>query len=392
MKNLGPTIGAIFLIIGTAIGGGMLALPVVTASAGFWVSALYLTIYWLMMTTGAFFLLELSLRFPPGTDLITLAKHSFGHIGKVFTWIIYLGLLYTLLSAYMAGGGELITHWLSLTPIKPFPGLGTILFTIVMGTLVCWGMQAVDKTNRAIMSFKLIALVLLFIIILPLSGHTHSSGQLTSLLPHLMVIITAFGFAIVIPSLRSHLGTDKKRLRIIVLIGSLIPLICYLLWEAAIFSVIPQTGPHSLAQLAHTHSAVSLFVLLTSQLHSPFLNLVIPVFTSLCLLTSFLGVGISLLHFLSDGIPLRSPALKTSVVRLVTFIPPMAIVLWLPSLFIYGLRAAGFFCVLLLVILPITMMWRLSQTEKKHWIFVLTGIFALGLAVFTLVYFPLVNS
>ena len=48
-------IGCTLLVIGTSIGGGMLALPVITAAGGFLKSSLLLIFAWLTMTIGALF-------------------------------------------------------------------------------------------------------------------------------------------------------------------------------------------------------------------------------------------------------------------------------------------------------------------------------------------------
>ena len=59
-------IGGLLLIIGTSIGGGMLALPVANAASGFWNSTIFLILCWLLMTLGAFFILEVNLYLPRG--------------------------------------------------------------------------------------------------------------------------------------------------------------------------------------------------------------------------------------------------------------------------------------------------------------------------------------
>ncbi len=50
--------GGILLIVGTSIGGGMLALPVSMADIGFTNSLFFLVSCWLIMTVGALLLLE----------------------------------------------------------------------------------------------------------------------------------------------------------------------------------------------------------------------------------------------------------------------------------------------------------------------------------------------
>ncbi|MCL5271844.1 MAG: tryptophan/tyrosine permease, partial [Gammaproteobacteria bacterium] len=64
-------IGGILLIVGTSIGGGMLALPVANAATGFWQSSIFLVICWAFMTLGAFFILEANLYLPKGKHMVS---------------------------------------------------------------------------------------------------------------------------------------------------------------------------------------------------------------------------------------------------------------------------------------------------------------------------------
>ena len=91
-------IGGMLLIVGTSIGGGMLALPVAMAKNGFFSSILFLTLCWGVMTLGALLILEVNLHLPPGSNLISMARLTLGWPGQVLAWILYLFLLYTLLA------------------------------------------------------------------------------------------------------------------------------------------------------------------------------------------------------------------------------------------------------------------------------------------------------
>ncbi|ASQ45023.1 Tyrosine-specific transport protein [Legionella clemsonensis] len=96
-------IGGILLIVGTSIGGGMLALPVANAATGFWQSSFFLLICWGAMTLGALFILEANLYLPPGKHMVSMAASTLGKPGLLIAWLSYLFLLYTLLSAYISG-------------------------------------------------------------------------------------------------------------------------------------------------------------------------------------------------------------------------------------------------------------------------------------------------
>lgn len=391
MSKLGQSFGAVFLIIGTAIGGGLLALPVAMAEGGLGYALLYLGIYWLLMTAGAFSILELSIRFPPGSDLITMARKTLGPWGQLLTWVTYLGLLYTLLSAYIGGGGELVVRWLSGW-LSVSALTGAMLFILVMGSLVCCGIYWVDRINRIVMSLKALAFLGLLLVICPHISSYHPYGCWQGLLGSVMVMVTSFGYAIIIPSLRTYFAEDTGRLRRVVWLGSLIPLCCYVVWVVILFHVLPYQGPHSLTVLEKSTSSLSsLMSALVYHVHSQWIVAAVNIFASLCMLTAFLGVGVALIHFLSDGIPLRPSSRKNWLVRFTAFVPPLLMVEMLPQLFYWGIKAAGIFCIVLLVMMPVLMLWRMEIGRGfARIIFRLGAGFILLFALLTLwVYFAL---
>ena len=88
--------GGVLLIVGTSIGGGMLALPMAAAAGGFYHSIILFLGAWLVTVLAAFYTLEVNLWLPEDTNLISMAKVTLGRPGQLITWISYL-LLYTLL-------------------------------------------------------------------------------------------------------------------------------------------------------------------------------------------------------------------------------------------------------------------------------------------------------
>ncbi|MGE3921111.1 MAG: aromatic amino acid transport family protein, partial [Gammaproteobacteria bacterium] len=95
-------IGGILLIVGTSIGAGMLALPVATAPGGFLGAAILLLACWLLMTFSALVILEVNLWLPPDSNIVSMAQKTAGRFAEVLAWVVYLLLLYSLISAYIS--------------------------------------------------------------------------------------------------------------------------------------------------------------------------------------------------------------------------------------------------------------------------------------------------
>ena len=81
-------IGGILLIVGTSIGGGMLALPIATSYLGFYGSLLLFVGCWLVMTSAALLLLEVNLWLPENSNLISMAKATIGQSGQIVAWLV----------------------------------------------------------------------------------------------------------------------------------------------------------------------------------------------------------------------------------------------------------------------------------------------------------------
>lgn len=348
--------GGILLITGNAIGGGMLALPLATAQAGFINSALFLIVCWVTMLTGALLILEVNLWFPRHSHLISMARATLGIPGEIIAWLCYLFLLYSLLAAYIAGGSDFLQGLLQKTETHFATGITATLFVLILGAVVYKGMRSVDLLNRILMGGKLVIFCLLVLFLFPfISIKQLSQGDLHHLSASLTIIITSFGFAAIIPSLRNYFHSHIKKLRQVIFWGSLIPLICYILWIGAIMGVIPIDKLRAIAYSSNTTSHLS--NTLSQLLNKNSISFLAWVFTSICLATSFLGVGISLSDFLIDGLRLMPTKKNKIIVQLVSFFPPLMIVLFYPAAFMLALNYAGICCASLLALLPALMAW-----------------------------------
>jgi tyrosine-specific transport protein len=352
-------LGGILLIVGTAIGGGMLALPIATAPAGFVQSSLLLFFCWVVMTAGAFLILEVNLWLPRDTNLVSMARATLGKPGQAIAWLSCLLLMYSLLAAYIAGGSDFLRNVLSAGNINLPSWSVAILFTFILGFVVFHGIKSVDWCNRGLMFIKLSALILLLIFISPhVTAINLSGGESKYILPSVTVAMTSFGFATIVPSLRTYFNDDVKKLRKAILIGSLIPLICYILWDMAIMGVLPRQGDHGLVSILHSGRSTSEFINeLSMMLNRETITTSARIFTTICLVTSFLGVALGLSDFLADGLKMKKSGKNQIVIFAATFMPSLLIVLVYPGAFIAALSYAGIYCMVLVVLLPALMAW-----------------------------------
>lgn len=354
-------IGSILLIVGTSIGAGMLALPLAAAHLGFPGALALLIICWFVMSAGAFLLLEVNLWLPQNTNLISMARVTIGPVGQIIAWLTYLLLLYSLLCAYIAGGSDLFHHLLASKGLVIAPWLAAIAFTLLFGTVVYLGIRSVDYLNRGLMFVKMGAYLLLVVLLAPfvsLDKLAVSDVSEMSSATALTVTITSFGFAIIVPSLRVYFAGDVKKLKTAIIIGSVIPLLCYIAWDAAIMGVIPMKGEPGLISILQSKNSTSDLVgAVSSATAHVTVSFCAKLFISICVLTSFLSVALCLTDFLADGFGMEKKGKNGLFIHAATFLPPLTIVLFFPYAFIKALEYAGIYCVILLILLPAWMVW-----------------------------------
>lgn len=369
-------IGAILLIIGTSIGGGMLALPLVSKQVGLTNALLLFVMAWFLMTISAVYILKVSQTLPHGTNMISMARNTLGKSGQAITWVSYLLLLYCLLAAYIAAGSDLLSSLLHMFHVGIYPWLASLLFVIIFGAIIFRGVHIIDMANRALMTVKLGSFILLLIL---LATHVHtqnfSLGSYQHIPAAMLVVITAFGYAVIIPSLRDYFGEDDHMMMKVILIGSLVPLGCYIAWICVVLGVLPPT--------LHIHSLSHLIINLSIISRSGWVTDCIHLFTYVCITTSFLGVSLALTDFIADGFQLEREGSSRWVIMAITYFPPLVMVLFYPTLFVHGLVLAGIFCIILLMLLPALMALKIKLGHR--WLIWIEILASLGLLLFAVV-------
>lgn len=352
--SLSKAIGGALLVAGTAIGAGMLALPVVTGMGGFLPATVIYFICWLFSACTGLLLLEVCLWMPNDANIISMAHHLLGPVGRIFAWILYLFLFYCLTIAYVAGGGGFIV---ALFGGKIPHVLGLIIFSLIFGGCVYMGTRFVDRVNFLLM----IGLGVSYIAFVAVGA---SEVKMEFLLRKnwiaailaLPIMFTSFSFQGIIPSLTTYLDRNPKMVRFSILVGTSLPFIGYIIWEYLILGLIPVEGPHGLMQ-AETLGQTAVEPLRYIFPNSP-IYMIGQFFGAFALTTSFLGVTLGLLDFLSDGLQIPKVGWKKVALCALIYVPPIFIVSINPTIFLKALGyAGGIGCALLLGLLPILMVW-----------------------------------
>ena len=361
MANLGKILGSIFLLAGTAIGAAMLALPISTGILGLYPSLCLFVVTWCGLLYSAFLFLEVTLWSEGETNIVSMASDILGPTGRLISWSFYLYLLYALVTAYIAGGGLVVANFLEAMGLSDVSlSMASLAVCVVLGFLVMRGIYIVDMFNRVFMVVlfgSLVSLIAMLSLHIEPGNFKHMGFDFIPSASS--VVITSFGFHIVIPSLCSYLQRNVSQLKAVLLIGSSMPLIFYAVWEVVTLGTVPIEGAHGLKQAYEQGLPISSLLQYIGADHQDQKIAVLSmVFSLLAIFTSFFGVGVSLVDFLKDGLKLSSSPRSQVICFLLGFIVPLGIALSNPQAFLRGLEYAGAFGVVtLLMILPAVMGW-----------------------------------
>ncbi|NAW67291.1 aromatic amino acid transport family protein [Photobacterium halotolerans] len=361
MKLLGSSL----IIAGTALGAGMLAIPMVLAQFGLLWGTLLMLLIWVGTTYAALLLLEASIKSGGGLGMNSIARKTLGKGGQLVTNGLLYALLVCLLMAYIIGAGDLLK--------KLTDGLGVVLsatqaqiaFTVVAGVVVAAGTGVIDRLNRLLFAAMVIMLAMTLVTLVPGVNPDNlasvGSDNKVALIKTSSVLFTSFGFMVVIPSLVTYNPeATQKQLRNMVIAGSVIPLFCYLFW---LYAAVGNLSPEQLVGFAN----VSELIAALSVNHGS-MQLILSVFTGLALLTSFLGVAMALFDQNADAF-----CQNRAVTYVLTFILPLLGAILAANQFLSVLSYAGIILVFLAIFVPMAMTVKVRKDGDKATVAVKEG-------------------
>ncbi|TCT36752.1 tyrosine-specific transport protein [Providencia alcalifaciens] len=364
MKN--RTLGSILIVAGTTIGAGMLAMPLAAAGVGFTGIVCLLIGLWMLMSYTSLLLVEVYQHNPANMGLGSVAKKYLGPVGQIITGLSMLLLMYALTTAYIGGAGVLISDSLfSWWGITVSTQTAIIMFTIVGGAVVCVGTHSVDFINRILFTAKTIFLVIMLAVMMPhaeavnLSTMPLEKGLIFAAVP---VIFTSFGFHGSVPSLVNYMNGDVRKLRIIFITGSAIPLVAYILWQIATLGAIPSNT--FMGILAQSSGLNGLLTAIRDVVATPRVNMAVALFMDLALATSFLGVALGLFDYLADLFKRSNDFIGRAQTTLLTFVPPLLAALFFSS-FVQALTYAAVALSVLALIIPALLTMRVRKLEAN---------------------------
>ncbi|HET58297.1 MAG TPA: hypothetical protein ENN35_07645 [Deltaproteobacteria bacterium] len=359
-------LGGTFMVAGTAIGAGMLGLPVRTAAGGFFPSVALLILVWAVMTFTALAMLEVALSCPGETNLITMATRYLGPWGGRIVWLCYLFFLYSVMAAYTAGGTTMVAD-LCAIPLHrhpvPLPA-AMAAFALPFALLVYRGARWVDIANRCLVILFAAAFgMIIYFVSDGGTGAIPADGNPKYLPAAFPLLVTSFGFHLLIPTLKTYMKENVARLRAAVIAGSLVPLLAYLVWQYIVMTSIPAGGPGGLVSMLLSDANPGELVM-EAMGRGRGMKFSVALFSIMALSSLFAGVSLGIFDFFADGLSIRKNSRGRITLCVFTFLPPLLYALIAPGGFMAALNYAGIFASVLLIVYPVLMAWRRRYVEQ----------------------------
>nr|XP_011459444.1 PREDICTED: uncharacterized protein LOC101298677 isoform X2 [Fragaria vesca subsp. vesca] len=386
-REPGSLSSAVFLVAGTTVGAGILAIPAVTQESGFLATAITCVFCWAYMVATGLLIAEVNINTmsqlgSTSVSLVSMAMRTLGDVGVQIVWSCtesmsviekaknrerneleypsknskmkhepskiswtYIFIHYALLVAYVARSSEIWTKFVGI-PLWE----SATLFSLVLGGICYFGSQRfIGAVNGVLVTGIIISFAALVAVA---SGYLQWSALLKAnfqAVPmSIPIIILSFVYQNVVPVLCTDLEGDLSKVRTSIVLGTTIPLILFLVWDAVILGTISHVEMGSgkimdpLQLLESTNVAVG----------------PVEVFSIFAISTSYIGFVLGLCDFLSDLLKLPAGQSRPVLPYLFTLIPPVVLSLLDPEIFFKALDFAGTYGVLLLFgILPAVMSW-----------------------------------
>lgn len=361
--------GSSLILSGTALGAGMLGIPMALAQFGFTVSLILMLVIFVGTTYGTLLLTEACTKTDQNGGMNSVAQLSLGTGGKFVINFFFYMLLICILVAYILGIGDLFHNLLAGIGFDVPQSICYTVFTFVMAVVIIAGKSYIDMLNR-VLFILMITMLVTVVVTLFTNIHIEYLEQTPNFLwkdvvKHSTTIFTSFASMVVIPSLVMYnKEATPKQMRNMVLLGSVIPLICYLTW---LLAIIGNLGTDEIRQFDDISQLIAAF-----GGSSGTLKTIIAIFSALALVTSFLGVSMALFDQNKDAIAgivnrtkLEKGKVTAGLIFVLTFILPLLVTNLFSNKFLNMLDYAGITLVFLAIWGPLAMVWNVRKPSFK---------------------------
>jgi len=294
----------------------------------------------------------------------SLYRHYLGKTGEGIAIVANLIILWGLLTAYLTGITAIVGNLfhLSVAPVWIMLAFFAVVTAISMA-----GVAGIQKYIAILVAVKCVA----FVVIAAMAGSHIKTENLTHVnwpmfVCGIPILVTAFHFHNIIPAICETLRWDAKVIRRTMLIGMTMGFAMNFAWLLVGIGVLPlDASPVGIINAFQKNLPAT--VPLSMIMNSSFFLVVAMFFAMIAITTAYLANGMGLIGFMDDIIHHRTGKINPLLSRILAFVPPLAIALIYPDLFLKAIDfAGGFGIVTLFGILPAIIAIRKARSTKER--------------------------
>ncbi len=270
-------------LVGATIGAGVLGIPYVVATSGFWTGILAILLIFAATLFTNLYLGEVILRTKGKHQLTGYAERYLGKTGKsVMTASMIFG-IYGSLVAYVLGEGNALAGIFGGSQIA-----FSFIFFATCSAVLFFGLNIFEKFELFISGLVIATIIAISFIGAGSVNASNLSGfHLERIFIPFGVILFAFIGSPAIPELAEELGRYRKEVKRAIIFGTAIPLLVYLLFTIVSVGVVGENFFYIQEKDRAASSALGLFL---GNGAAIFGNL----FAILAMTTAFLALGMAL--------------------------------------------------------------------------------------------------
>jgi len=271
-------------LIGTVVGAGVLGIPYVIAKAGFLYGSLITLLIGVAFLFLNLFAGEMVLRTKKQFQLTGYMQKYLGNWGKrIMAFSMVFG-IYGALTAFLIGEGQVLQTIFGGSSL-----LFTLLFFFITTLIVYRGVKATGKVELILMSLLFVVVMLIGIFSFRSIDLSNFAGFNPSqfFLPYGVILFAFVGLAAV-PEVQEVLEKDKRNMKKALVIGSIVPVLLYILFSVIVIGVV---GLDNFELLAPNERIATVALSVYS---NSMLGLFANIFAVVTMFTSFLTLAIAL--------------------------------------------------------------------------------------------------
>ncbi|MGI2261604.1 aromatic amino acid transport family protein [Shewanella sp. GXUN23E] len=368
------------IICTTALGSGLFVIPIVLSNQSLWVAGSILAGYCTVMTIAALVMVEISLRFPKGSNIHSIAREGLGNRGALISGlafcIVFTFVLYSSLCGLIELVGYLSEHRFNKT-------IAWILLICFLSFLVM-AIGQLDKLGyiNAVLWIMVFSLTIFSLFNIQEINYPASSAFQSDSIGKWLIIIplcqSCFSFHAILPSMVKFFNQDRKTSIASILITMPIVYLIYMVW---LFSVREALPASLISEIASNAQSTQELISSMADLLSPFFSAVMYLLYFVVIFTSLVGLSMAAQDFVKDKLSLNE-SIQSNLISLITiYTVPVLLYFYNDDGFIYGIQISVLGSTFLAILLP-TIIAIKSRAAGGHEIEMINGRFLKFLLVF----------